>query len=118
MSAKNHTVSQVARRAHVTVRTLHHYDEVGILVPSGRSRAGYRLYSDADLARLHHILLFARSRVFAHDAIAQVVDEPLAERCLALRLHGNAWSRKSGARTRRYGRWIGLSRQWNKEMLP
>lgn len=85
MSAKDHTVSQVARLAHVTVRTLHHYDEVGLLVPSGRSRAGYRLYSDADLARLHQILLL-RELGFSLDAIAQVVDEPLAERCLALRL--------------------------------
>ena len=85
MSAMDHTVSQVARLVHVTVRTLHHYDEVGLLVPSGRSRAGYRLYSDADLARLHQILLL-RELGFSLDAIAQVLAEPLADRRLALRL--------------------------------
>lgn len=85
MRVKEHTVSQVARLVHVTVRTLHHYDEVGLLVPSGRSRAGYRLYSDADLARLHQILLL-RELGFSLEAIAQVLAEPLAERRLALRL--------------------------------
>ena len=42
----------------VTVRTLHHYDELGLLSPSGRSEAGYRLYSHADLARLREILIW------------------------------------------------------------
>ena len=42
----------------VTVRTLHHYDEIGLLVPSDRTRAGYRLYTDDDLERLQQILLF------------------------------------------------------------
>jgi DNA-binding transcriptional MerR regulator len=40
----------------VTVRTLHHYEEVGVLVPSGRSEAGHRLYADADVRRLYRIL--------------------------------------------------------------
>jgi MerR family regulatory protein len=38
-----------ARSSGVSVRTLHHYDAIGLLVPSGRSAAGYRLYSEADL---------------------------------------------------------------------
>ncbi|MET0310571.1 MAG: MerR family transcriptional regulator, partial [Burkholderiaceae bacterium] len=42
-------------RTGLTVRTLHHYDEIGLLTPSGRSEAGYRLYSQADVARLHGI---------------------------------------------------------------
>lgn len=46
------TVSQLARLAGVSVRTLHHYDEVGLLRPSARSEAGYRLYAHADLERL------------------------------------------------------------------
>jgi DNA-binding transcriptional MerR regulator len=81
MSAR--TVSQVARLAHVTVRTLHHYDEIGLLVPSDRSSAGYRLYSDADLARLHEILVY-RELGFTLDAIAQVMSEPPAERRASL----------------------------------
>jgi DNA-binding transcriptional MerR regulator len=49
-------IGEVARAAGLTVRTLHHYDEIGLLVPSGRSEAGYRLYSDADVRRLYRIL--------------------------------------------------------------
>ncbi len=48
-------VGELARRTGLTVRTLHHYDEIGLLKPSGRSEAGYRLYSQADVQRLHGI---------------------------------------------------------------
>lgn len=48
-------VGDLARRTGLTVRTLHHYDEIGLLTPSGRSDAGYRLYSQADVQRLHGI---------------------------------------------------------------
>lgn len=48
-------VGELARSTGLTVRTLHHYDEIGLLKPSGRSEAGYRLYSDADVQRLHGI---------------------------------------------------------------
>ena len=48
-------VGDLARRTGLTVRTLHHYDEIGLLKPSGRSEAGYRLYSQADVPRLHGI---------------------------------------------------------------
>jgi DNA-binding transcriptional MerR regulator len=54
------TVGQVADVFGVTVRTLHHYDEVGLLVPSERSAAGYRLYSDGDLVRLQQIVVYRR----------------------------------------------------------
>jgi len=53
-----YTVGEVARLAHVSVRTLHHYDEIGLLAPEGRSDVGYRLYSDTDLARLQQILFY------------------------------------------------------------
>jgi transposase len=46
------TVSQVAKLAGVSVRTLHHYDEIGLLSPSQRSGGGYRLYGDEELQRL------------------------------------------------------------------
>src|SRR5215217_7033464 len=49
-------IGEVARASGLTVRTLHHYDEIGLLVPSARSEAGYRLYSDADVRRLYRIL--------------------------------------------------------------
>lgn len=48
-------VGELAARAGLTVRTLHHYDSIGLLTPSARSDAGYRLYGRDDLARLHQI---------------------------------------------------------------
>ena len=45
-------IGEVARASGLTVRTLHHYDEIGLLVPSARSDAGYRLYGPAELQRL------------------------------------------------------------------
>lgn len=48
-------VGELAKRSGLTVRTLHHYDEIGLLVPSVRSDSGYRLYDRADVARLHAI---------------------------------------------------------------
>ncbi|RQO79191.1 MerR family transcriptional regulator [Acidovorax sp. FJL06] len=48
-------VGDLARHTGLTVRTLHHYDEIGLLTPSGRSEAGYRLYSQTDVQRLHGI---------------------------------------------------------------
>ena len=54
------TVGQVAERLDVTVRTLHHYDEIGLLVPSDRSSAGYRLYTEEDITRLQHLVVYRR----------------------------------------------------------
>ena len=48
-------VGELARRTGLTVRTLHHYDAIGLLAPSARSEAGYRLYGPDDIARLHAI---------------------------------------------------------------
>ena len=48
-------VGELAARAALTVRTLHHYDSIGLLTPSARSDAGYRLYDRDDVARLHQI---------------------------------------------------------------
>jgi DNA-binding transcriptional MerR regulator len=67
-----YTVGEAARLSHVSVRTLHHYDEIGLLVPGGRSAAGYRLYSAADLQRLQQILLY-RELDFPLGEIAQVL---------------------------------------------
>ena len=71
----SYSVGQVAGLAGVTVRTLHHYDEIGLLSPDGRSRAGYRRYGDADLARLQQIM-FYRELGFALDEIAAMLDDP------------------------------------------
>lgn len=52
----NLTVGEVARRTNLTVRTLHHYDAIGLVQPSGRSASGYRLYNGSDIERLHAVL--------------------------------------------------------------
>jgi DNA-binding transcriptional MerR regulator len=77
------TVGEVAELAGVTVRTLHHYDELGLLSPSGRSDAGYRLYSYDDLARLREILIW-RTLGFALTEIASLLDDPGHDRLAAL----------------------------------
>lgn len=73
----SYSVGQVAAFAGVTVRTLHHYDRSGLLSPSGRSRAGYRLYDEADLVRLQQIL-FHRELGFPLDEIAEIFKDPQA----------------------------------------
>ncbi len=76
-------VGEVSRLAHLSVRTLHHYDEVGLLRPSGRSVAGYRLYSAQDLVKLQQILLY-RECGFGLRAIADIMAGPLFDRREAL----------------------------------
>ncbi|OMQ25658.1 MerR family transcriptional regulator [Serratia oryzae] len=56
-------VGELARRSGMTVRTLHYYDSIGLLIPSARSDAGYRLYNRADITRLHHIQALRRMGV-------------------------------------------------------
>ncbi|MFG2962963.1 MerR family transcriptional regulator [Streptomyces sp. NPDC048288] len=70
----NYSVGQVAGFAGVTVRTLHHYDEIGLLVPGERSTAGHRRYGDADLERLQRIL-FYRELGFPLDEVAALLDD-------------------------------------------
>ena len=72
------TVGAVARLSGITVRTLHHYDEIGLLVPSERSAAGYRAYTAADLERLQRIL-FYRELELPLDRIHQLIDDPEAD---------------------------------------
>ena len=71
-------VGEVAALAGVTVRTLHHYDRIGLLSPSGRTAAGYRQYSPADLDRLHQVLLY-RELGFPLEEVATLLDDPAAD---------------------------------------
>ena len=73
-----YTVGQVADLAGVTIRTLHHYGQIGLLEPADRSPTGYRRYNDADLQRLQHIL-FYRELGFPLDEIAVILDDPGAD---------------------------------------
>ena len=77
------TVGQVAETAGVSVRTLHHYDSVGLVVPSSRSASGYRLYRRADLERLQQVLVWRRLG-FSLEQVADLMDEPGLDRRGAL----------------------------------
>lgn len=68
------TVGELARLTGITVRALHHYDEIGLVVPSQRTAAGYRLYDDKDVIRLQQVLLF-RELGLPLDEIAFAIDE-------------------------------------------
>lgn len=54
----SYTIKQVADLAHISVRTLHYYDQIGLLEPAGIEKNGYRRYEEADLAKLQQILFF------------------------------------------------------------
>jgi DNA-binding transcriptional MerR regulator len=66
-------IGELARRTGLTVRTLHHYDEIGLLSPAQRSDGGHRVYDEADVQRLYRIVSL-RSLGFPLDAIAQALD--------------------------------------------
>src|SRR5262245_8064974 len=80
------TVGELSKLTGVTVRTLHHYDEIGLVRPSARTAAGYRLYADDDVLRLQQVLLF-RELGLPLPEIAAVLDDPEYRRDDVLRRH-------------------------------
>jgi DNA-binding transcriptional MerR regulator len=83
---RTYTVRQVADMASLTVRALHHYDALGLLTPSARSAAGYRLYGEADLLRLQQILFF-RELGFPLEQIRTILEDPHFDQVRALEGH-------------------------------
>ena len=69
------TVKEVSLLTGVSVRTLHHYDKIGLLKPAQVTEAGYRLYDDASLRRLHTVLLL-RELKFSLKEIGEILDAP------------------------------------------
>ena len=69
------TVKEVSNLTGVSVRTLHHYDEIGLLKPAKVTEAGYRLYDEAALRRLHTILLLKELQ-FPLKEIRKILDSP------------------------------------------
>lgn len=78
-------VKEVAELAGVSVRTLHHYDEIGLLVPDTTTEAGYRIYSDENLETLQQILFF-RELGFPLKKIKRILESPAFDRSEALTL--------------------------------
>lgn len=77
------TIHEVSKLAGVSVRTLHHYDAIGLLPPTSLTEAGYRLYDDTALVRLQSILLF-RELEFPLRDIKQILDDPHFDQSAAL----------------------------------
>lgn len=80
----HYTVGELSRLAGVSIRTLHHYDQIGLLTPSHRTAAGYRQYTAADAERLHRILVY-RELGFDLAGIAGILDDPAADAMVHLR---------------------------------
>src|SRR5947209_787139 len=74
-SGTGRRVGELAAATGLTVRTLHYYEEIGLLVASGRSEAGHRLYSDADVERLYRISLLRRLGLPLTE-IGRALDDP------------------------------------------
>ena len=72
------TVGRLAELAGVTVRTLHHYDEIGLVRPSARSAAGYRGYAPGDVERLRQVLTYRRLG-FGLREVAELVGDPAVD---------------------------------------
>jgi DNA-binding transcriptional MerR regulator len=96
-----HTVKQVAKLSGVSVRTLHHYDDLGLLTPASIGTNGYRYYGREELLRLQQIL-FHRELGFSLQAIGRLLDAPDFDRAAALRAHRKTLA----AETRRYRRLV------------
>ncbi|WP_320415013.1 MerR family transcriptional regulator [Kocuria sp. cx-116] len=69
------TVGAASSLLGVSVRTLHHWDHIGLVSPSGRSSAGYRLYSADDVARIHRVLVY-RELGFSLTEVGEILDDP------------------------------------------
>ena len=79
-----YSVGQVAALAGVSIRTLHHYDEVGLLRPGCRTANGYRQYDDADVGRLRDVLSY-RELGFSLEQVRSILDDPQADPASHLR---------------------------------
>lgn len=79
-------VKEVADLVGVSVRTLHHYDEIGLLIPDQTTESGYRLYSDENLELLQQILFF-KELGFSLQSIKEIVHSPTFDRQKALQMH-------------------------------
>jgi DNA-binding transcriptional MerR regulator len=79
-------VKEVADLVGISVRTLHHYDEIGLLVPDQVTESGYRIYSDENLATLQQILFF-KELGFPLKKIKEILNSPSFDQYEALKLH-------------------------------
>jgi MerR family transcriptional regulator, thiopeptide resistance regulator len=110
-------VGALARATGLTVRTLHYYDHVGLLRPSGRTGAGHRVYSADDVARLYRISLLRRLG-FPLGQIACVLDDPAWQLPAAVRRHLDDTRRRAAAAVRLCARLGTLAAQLDRSQDP
>src|SRR5947208_6219827 len=79
-------VGELARRTGLTIRTLHHYDEIGLLKPSLHTESGHRLYAAGDIARLQQIKSL-RQLGFSLEQVRDCLDRPDFSPLEVIRLH-------------------------------
>lgn len=86
-------VKEVADLAGISVRTLHHYDEIDLLKPSSTTETGYRIYSEQDLEKLQQILFF-RELDFSLKRIKEIINSPSFNQAEALLVQRNMLRKK------------------------
>jgi len=102
-------VGELAAATGLTVRTLHYYEQIGLLVPSGRSDTGHRLYDETDVARLYRICLLRRTGLPLAE-IGQALDDPAWNLPAAMSRHLDQLDRRYASIGRLRGRLAGLLR--------
>src|SRR5262245_60916576 len=110
-------VGELARRTGLTVRTLHHYDAIGLLRPSFRTVSGHRLYGDADVAKLQRILSL-RDLGFPLEEIASCLAKPAYSPRRLVRLHLERLRARIEAEERLVARLEGLARKLDAKEKP
>lgn len=88
------TVRELSKRTGISVRTLHYYDEIGLLTPAEKSEAGYRLYDETDLEALRQILFF-RELDLPLKEIRALMKDPTLDPSRILRLQRNMLAAKA-----------------------
>jgi DNA-binding transcriptional MerR regulator len=96
VTAEQYRVGELARVAGVTVRTLHHYDELGLLRPSERTGGGHRLYTTADVERLYRLLAL-RSLGLPLEEIGTLLDDGAGGVAATVRRHLETVERQTRA---------------------
>jgi DNA-binding transcriptional MerR regulator len=107
-------VGELAKRTGVSVRTLHHYDEIGLLSPSHRSESGYRLYAQADVVRLQQIRSL-RTLGFSLEEIGAFLKRPGVTPDRVLQLHIAHLKERIELQQRLCDRMEAIARRWRSD---
>lgn len=110
-------VGALAKAAGLTVRALHYYDHIGLLMPSQRTPAGHRLYDAGDVARLYRISLLRRLG-FPLDQIASVLEDPQWQLATAVGRHLSDTQRRAAIAARLCTRLAGMAAELARQDNP